>query len=402
MEEIFLAVWDETDLGDELLRRTHRTAIGFMCSFLVSAALLAGSGTVVAAAPTVLTAQDAPSVPDWNNLPYLRHSNGWFRILSNHETFGGVETTSSTPITPNNPDPTPEEYDGIDLEALWASKCQAVDEQTLKRSRKVYFPGRPATLQISQWAYGSSGKHPIRSIAVKVNGLTVHQTQGADIQTPSNRTVIELPASASQGFRYGLNTVTLVATKRQTKRSAGYCSTKTFGAAFEMAGTFHADVSSTIPHGQATAHAATAPMTITNHGPSHIPAGTLPCQVPADGGQTVPGSCGYPTMSFWAVSETATVTGLIGLNSGSPDSGQREDCRTFEYSAGPREGYLMNCGLPALAPGESMTMGIGLTYEDVTPSSVIYFGYGASGYAETVQTNANNGEDDREIKQGQT
>ena len=57
---------------------------------------------------------------------------------------------------------------------------------------------------------------------------------------------------------------------------------------------------------------------------------------------------------------------------------------------------MLNCGLPSLAPGESLTIGIGMTYEDFTETSVIYFGYGAAGYAETVETNANNGEQDRE------
>jgi hypothetical protein len=372
---------------------------------LVSTASLGGSGPAIAGARADVAAQEEPvsSVPDWSNLPYLRHSNGWFRVLSNHQTFGAVEITSNTTITPNNPDPTEEEYKGIDLEVLWASKCLAVDEQRVKKSRKVYFPGIPDTLQISQWAYSSSGKHPLKSIAVKVNGLVVHKVRGADIQTSANRTVIDLPQAAGDGFRYGANTITLVATKRETKRSAGYCNTKKFGAAFELAGTFRADISSTIPHGQATSGAAYLPMTITNNGPSHLPAGTHPCQVPTSGGQTEPGSCGYPGMHLWALSETATITGLVGLDgSSATDSTLRPDCRSSPYYAGARSGLFLNCGLPALAPGETLTIGVGVTYENFTPSSIIYFGYGAPGFAETIEGNADNGEDDRQITGNQT
>jgi hypothetical protein len=54
-----------------------------------------------------------------------------------------------------------------------------------------------------------------------------------------------------------------------------------------------------------------------------------------------------------------------------------------------------------LAPGESVKIGVGLTYEGYTSSSIIYFGYGAPGLAETVESNANNGETDREITPGQ-
>ena len=400
MEAAPTRVWDEPRLGVGRLRRSLRTA--FSIGVLLASAV-AGSGAASAGAEE--TAQEAPgaSVPDWQNLPYLRHSNGWFRILSNHETFSGVQITSNNPITPNNPDPTSEEYKGIGLEVLWAKRCVAVAEQTMKVSRKLYFPGAPDTLQISQWAYSSAGRHPLKSIAVKVNGLVVHQVRGPDIQTAENRTFIELPRGAGDSFRYGENTVTFVATKRETKRSAGYCNTKKFGAAFELAGTFRADVSSTIPHGSATAHAAYMPMTITNNGPSHLPAGTHPCQVPTSGGQTQPGSCGYPTMALWALSETATVTGLVGLDgSSATDSTVRPDCTTFPYQAGAREGYILNCGLPALAPGESVTIGVGLTYDDVTPSSIIYFGYGAPGFAETIESNANNGEDDRQVTANQT
>ena len=374
------------------MRASYRRAVPIVGVVLLCISLVGTSGAAVSRER--LPTQDrvpveGASVPDWNNLPYLRASNGWFRVLSNHETFGGVEISSNTPLTPNNPDPTPEEYAGINLEALWKTRCRAVDEQTARFSRKVYLPGHPATLQVSQWAYGSSstGKHPLKSITVKVNGSIVHQTIGSAIQTASNRTVIELPNSAREAFRYGENTISLVAVKRATKKRAGYCSTKTFGAAFELAGTFQADVSSNIPHGQATGGAAFLPMTITNNGPSHLPAGTYPCDS---------GDCGYPSMSFWGVSDSATITAIIGLDGDTVQSPPREDCRSYPYSAGPREGFMLNCGLPSLAPGESLTIGIGMTYEDFTETSVIYFGYGAAGYAETVETNANNGEQDRE------
>ena len=139
------------------------------------------------------------------------------------------------------------------------------------------------------------------------------------------------------------------------------------------------------------------PMTITNNGPSHLPAGTYPCQVPTSNGQTQAGSCGYPTMHIWALSETITITNLVGLNGAPPSSELRPDCRTYPDQTGNREGFVLNCGLPALGPGESITIGEGLTYEGFTPSSIIYFGYGAPGYGETIETNANNGESDRQI-----
>ena len=384
------------------MRRSYRTAVG-ISALLVSTASLGGSAGALGG--DVVAAQETPvaSVPEWQNLPYLRHSNGWFRVLSNHQTFAGVEISSNTTITPNNPDPTSEEYKGIDLEVLWAKRCSAVDKQVMRVSRKVYFPGAPDTLQISQWAYSSAGRHPLKSIAVKVNGLVVHEVRGADIQTAANRSFTNLPRAAGDSFRYGENTITFVATKRETKKSAGYCNTKKFGGAFELAGTFRADVASSIPHGQASSRAAYMPMTITNNGPSHLPAGTIPCRVPTSDGQTQPGSCGYPTMALWALSETATITGLVGLDGSSAiDSTVRPDCSTVPYQAGAREGFFLNCGLPALAPGESLTIGVGLTYEDVTPSSIIYFGYGAPGFAETVQSNADNGEDDRQVTVDQT
>jgi hypothetical protein len=367
--------------------------------------LVQGGGVAVAEpqAHSAALEEPAASVPDWQNLPYLRQSTGWFRILSNHEKFGGVEISGgNTPLTPNKPDPTPEEYKGIDLEALWSSTCEAVDEQTFKKSRKVYLPGHPAKLQISTWGYVSTGKNPIKSITVKVNGEAIHKVIGDDVQTLTDRSVIKLPESSRSSFKYGLNTITLVAVKRETGKSARYCEYKKFGAAFELAGTFRADVTSTIPHGSATNGAAFMPMTITNNGPSYLPAGTYPCQVPASGGGTQPGNCGYPSINFFAISETATVTGVVGLDGGSPDSQLREDCQTYPYSVSTRKGYSLNCALPALAPGESETIGIGLTYENFSDTSIIYFGYAAPGYAETVETNANNVEQDREVTPGQT
>jgi hypothetical protein len=385
------------------LKRALSTTTGIAATALLAGTLLGGGTTALARPQSQTAAQEEPvaSVPDWQNLPYLRASTAWFRILSNHEKFGGIEVSASTPLTANKPDPTSEEYNGIDLEALWASTCSAVDEQTFKKSRKVYLPGHPAKLQISDWAYVSTGKNPIKSITVKVNGETVHHVIGDDVRTLANRNVVTLSRGARSSFKYGLNTFTLVAVKRHTDKSARYCEYKKFGAAFELAGTFRADVTSNIPHGTATDHAAFMPMKITNNGPSHLPAGTYPCQVPASGG-TTPGSCGYPSISFWAVSDTADVTGVVALDGGSVDSPARQDCQTYPTSAGPRTGYSLNCSLPALAPGESVTIGIGLTYDGVTPTSIIYFGYGAPGYGETTTTNESNGEQDRQVTANQT
>lgn len=385
------------------MNRSYRAWASVLLMVVVSLPVLEGGS---AARPPrripSIQAVEGASVPDWNHLPYLRYSNGWFRVLSNHETFGGVEISSNTTITPNTPDPTPEEYAGINLEALWAAKCKAVDAQTMRLSRKVFFPGVPDTLQISQWAYGSNGKHPLKSITVKVNNIAVHHAVGAAVQTSANRSVIDLPQGAGESFKYGENTVTLIAVKRETKRKAAFCTTNKFGAAFELAGTFRADVSSTIPHGSATTQAAFLPMTITNNGPSHLPAGTYPCQVPVEGGGTQAGDCGYPTMFLYAISDPPKVQSIFGFNGAPPGATPREDCYSGSYSGGSRSGKILNCGLPPLAPGESLTIHIGVGYSEVTAGQIIYFGYGAPGLAETTETNTNNGEHGREIKEGGT
>jgi hypothetical protein len=192
--------------------------------------------------------------PDWANLPYFRHDyGGWFRIWTNQNTFdngvriinGGDPGSMFNPY----PGPTVEELDPLnDFQGLWSTKCQKVKEQTFKTSRKIYLPGDADLLQVSLGAYSYSSENkpsPVDSVEILVNGIGVHKVKATKANpipfANSERTIEDVTDEAHLIF--GLNTFTVIAHKKATKKAAGWCTgDNKFAVSAEVYGEFLADL----------------------------------------------------------------------------------------------------------------------------------------------------------------
>ena len=331
----------------------------------------------VALTPASLTPALGQAHPDWSKARYFYSSYGFARIVTNSEVFGGKLLTSVSPISTPYPGPTPEENDGITLEALWANECEPVDEQIVRLSRDVQLPGEPAKTQVSLFVVGLMDKPaPLRSIKFRVNDTLVHTEAKADddnddgkpdgIPTRDNRTMVTVPGTA---FRYGSNTIKVIATKKETAKRANWCSgDNIWGVGMELLTDYRADYTAVVPHGSGTGGASVGrlPVTIENKGPTH----------------TV-----YPLQfSFSAWSDDVQVNKAYGY---------RNDAAMTEClgQAGSARGWTLTCPLPLLAPGETFSFEVlvGWTTAQKFPSTV-YFAYYTPGYFETTETLLNNGE----------
>jgi hypothetical protein len=325
----------------------------------------------------------------YTGLPYFQAQYGWFRVVTNQQTFGGVVISNGQSLGTVSPaGQTAEETSGVIQQSLWATKCKK-KPQTIELQRTVFLPGAVDKLQASLFAHSNSfsKEHPIKWIGLKVNGTTVYQVGkggGGPVPDINTRTLVDLNPA---GFLYGENTITLVAHKKKTKKphlvDGKYCTgDNIFGAAAELYGEFTADVSSTIPHGTATTTAAILPVTVTNNGPTDL----------------FPGA-GQFSLAVSAPSNTAQITNVIG---GVDDFGNAvlSGCTNdIFYSDGHGSGLQTVCPLPHLGPGQSVSFNVLVGHSEVTcpGEGVIYFNYNAPGYLESADTTSNNGQFDREI-----
>jgi hypothetical protein len=290
--------------------------------------------------------------PDWLNLPYSYDDyGGWFRIWTNENTFdNGVRIINGDGSIFGSPYPgqTPEEYLPTEFQALWAQKCQPVKEQTFKTTRKIHLPGTPNKLQVSLGAWFShrTKPSPIDRVQLLVNGIAVHEVKsapGKPIPYPyAQRAAVDVTSSAH--LVYGLNTFTVVAHKKPTKKSAGWCTgDNKFGVLAEVYGDHLADLAATAPKTvPGSEEGFVLPVTVTNNGPS-----------------TLPTNYGSFSASAWSDSiDIKTVHVLPG-----------ESCREpVPYAAsGFADGWGISCTLPRMEPGATITYQVGFEYTSPAP-----------------------------------
>lgn len=338
--------------------------------------------TQAASAPRVQTTQ-----PDWATLPYFRHDYGaWFRIWTNEEKFNpGVRVingSSAGSMFSPYPGPTVEELEPTnEFQTLWAAKCQPEDEQVFKTTRKIYLPGKADKLQVELGAYSYHVKNkpsPVNRVELLINGIGVHEVKSS----PGNpipfdvasRTIEDVTNDAH--LKFGLNTFTLIAHKKETKKAAGWCTgDNKFGVSAEVYGEFLADieVSRTVGQGQQVTKAFKHDVTVTNLGPSVL----IPNIVSGVG------TFGASAVTSGVVLQAFAVVPVDSCNPPNPINTYRG------------VGLAISCQLPVMQPGASITYQVlGGYATELTPTTIyrVYGGAGAVGYGEsTAEEQANNG-----------
>jgi hypothetical protein len=305
--------------------------------------------------------------PDWANLPYFRHDyGGWFRIWTNQNTFdngvriinGGDPGSMFNPY----PGPTVEELDPLnDFQGLWSTKCQKVKEQTFKTSRKIYLPGDADLLQVSLGAYSYSSENkpsPVDSVEILVNGIGVHKVKATKANpipfANSERTIEDVTDEAHLIF--GLNTFTVIAHKKATKKAAGWCTgDNKFAVSAEVYGEFLADLEVTRELGIHHTDGFLLSSTVTNLGPSVLVPGIV-------GGA---GGFGVQAVGAGVAFDKMLIT---------PAAGCGDATEIGNYYG---EGLSVACVLPEMAPGASVSYQIVGQY--VSPVTDVQSGYGVQG-----------------------
>ena len=321
--------------------------------------------------------------PNWASLPYFRHDyGGWFRIWTNENTFdNGVRVINAdrgSVFTPY-PGPTTEELQvSTEYQALWSERCKRVDEQTFTTTRKIYLPGNADKLQVALGAYSYHSQNkpsPVNSVELLVNGIGVHKVKSsAGNPIPfmtDDREVVDVTDEAHLVF--GLNTFKLIAHKKPTKKSAGWCTgDNKFGALGEVYGEFLADLSVTRTLGTEVPSGFFFDVTVRNLGPSVL--------IP-----NIVGGVG----EFGAKASGAGVT-FKNLYI-TPTGGCREQVPIDEY---PGPGLARGCTLPQMEPGASLTFTVLGEYQTpITPTTQHHVrgSTGGIGYGETTpEETANN------------
>ena len=333
------------------------------------------------------TATEPPG--GWFNLPYFHSSYGWFRIVSNPGTFGGVRISNATPLSTPYPGPTPEEGSGRVLESIWAVKCKR-DVQTVTFERKVFLPGVPDVLKASLFSQtvSSYAPPPITAATLKVNGVTVLEYLKGSVPRYPNRMLVDVAARGAE-FRYGENTITITARKKKTLKphpqAGAYCQgDNRFGVGAELYGEFTADVTTTGPTpGGTSAGSSTSaviPITITNKGPSDLFTGA---------GQ----------FRFAATSNNVDVTNLYAGVDGGGNPVLQDCSQNSSHSDGRGDGRRATCPVPRLAPGQAISFNVVIGFSSFDcPSDRIHFDYATTGYYEAETTLADNGSVERGLQ----
>ena len=335
---------------------------------------------LLVAMPLMGSASSASEPPGgWYEVGAFKWDQGWFRVSTN--SFGGTQLSSTGFLSSGNGTTQEEQELGSTLEYVWGARCKKTDAQTVTLSRTVFLPGAPKKLQVSLSAWlGSLVKNnPITSIAIKVNGTTIHEVlkAHAPIPTTSTRTLVDVTSYADE-FRYGENTITLVAQKKATKKPlCTYSSDDRFAIGAELYGEFSADMTS--DDGSATANqksGALVPITITNNGPTDF----------------FPGAGSF---QIWVASRQVTISNIVASNVGSNGDttgnlGTSGDCTTFNYSPGNSDlgsGKMLQCPLPRVAPGESLRFSVLISWSGFDcPGDIVNFGYRATDYLPGVMS----------------
>lgn len=325
----------------------------------------------------------------WFDIPYFYSSYGWFRLVTNPGTFGGVRISNASPLSTPYPGPTPEEVSGSTLESIWGVKCKR-DVQTVTFQRKVFLPGAPDVLQASLFSQtvSSYAPPPITAATLKVNGATVLEYLKGTVPKYPNRTLVDVAASGGD-FRYGENTITVVARKKKTLKphpqAGAYCQgDNRFGVGMELYGEFTADVATTGPtpggSAQSGPNSAVIPFTITNKGPSDLFTGA---------GQFV----------FAATSNNVNVTNVIAGVDGAGNPVLQGCSQDNDHEDGRGDGKRAICPVPRLAPGQSISFNVLVGFESFDcPGDKIFFDYNSTGYYEADSTRADNGSFERGLE----
>lgn len=338
--------------------------------------------------PGAATAQTAEPQAGWFNLPYFQSGYGWFRLVTNPATFGGVRISNQAPLSNPYPGPTPEELSGKTLESIWGPRCKR-DVQTVTFNRKVFLPGVPDVLQASLFSQtvSSYAPAPINFVALKVNGTTVLTYGKGAVPTTANRTLVDVRALGAE-FVYGENTITVVARKKKTfkphPQAGAYCQgDNRFGVGMELYGEFTADVATTGPApGAATGSSTSAviPFTVTNKGPSDLFTGA---------GQ----------FRFAATSNNVAVTNVIAGVDGGGNPVLQGCSQNSSHSDGRGEGRRSLCPMPRLGPGQSISFNVLIGFSSFDcPADKIFFDYATTGYFEAETTLADNGSVERGLQ----
>lgn len=330
----------------------------------------------VGLSPAVPSGAQEAAEPDWINLPYIYDDyEGWFRFWTNQDTFSpGVRKINATSVfeTPY-PGLTPEEYKPTEFQVLWGKTCQRVNPQTFITSRTLHLPGKLVDLKASLGAYSAIAKPaPIKSIQLKLNGVLVHEvvaSPGNPIPfTAPGRVAVDIDQTA---LVHGLNEFTIVAKKRETKKKLGWCTAdKYFGIVGEVFGHVRADMGLTLGDSNGSKTQWLQAVTLTNHGPSDLPAGVA-------------------RFSFSAVSSQETVTDvyLTGFSEAT--------CEENPTSNSGKTGFYIICDIPHLAPGATISSTVGASFDEasVQNGDKSDIGFYVEGYGDNYPvSNGNNGQ----------
>lgn len=349
------------------------------CCFLLP---LAGAGAASGQTPT-----EPPG--GWFELPYFQSGYGWFRVSSNPATFGGVRISNAAFLSAPYPGPTVEERSNNGLESIWGVKCKR-DVQTVTFQRKVFLPGVPDVLQASLFSQtvSSYAPPPITAATLKVNGVTVLEYPRGSVPRYPNRTLVDIAARGAE-FRYGENTITIVARKKKTLKphpqAGAYCQgDNRFGVGMELYGEFTADVATTGPTpggtSQGSSTSAVIPITITNKGPSDLFTGA---------GQ----------FRFAATSNNVNVEGVYAGVDGGGNPVLQGCNQNSSHSDGRGDGKRATCPVPRLAPGQSISFNVVIGFSSFDcPADKIHFDYATTGYFEAETTLTDNGSVERGLQ----
>jgi len=165
--------------------------------------------------------------------PYVRGSDGFWELYSNHRWAASPGTTESSAKTG-----APQDVRGGDVQWYVWSQCHK-GLQTVTFSRTVTLPGPPAQLVFNVFSRVRSQPADEGSAVLLVNGHRIYQTEVYAF-SPSNVSLDS--AGQHNAFRYGNNTVEMKVTKKAGVPCTEGSNSEPFGVAWMLQGTSAADL----------------------------------------------------------------------------------------------------------------------------------------------------------------